>query len=167
MARMSRFFIVQIGTYPPGPVIRFAHCRLRLCLRRRGEWREVLRGIAREGVGFSWHYPFAQSHQNSPECNPLRKPCAPLFLAGKGAGGIGLWRRVVRRTQRSGNDEAVVGMCGVIRAIRAIRLIRDSDAAGWRGEAARAVEWSGLLLGVQHALKVRPKHLSGRLKFGY
>ena len=31
----------------------------------------------------------------------------------------------------SGNDEAVVGMCGVIRVICVIRLIRDSDTAGW------------------------------------
>ena len=29
-----------------------------------------------------------------------------------------------------GNDEAVVGMCGVIRVICVIRLIRDSDTAG-------------------------------------
>ena len=34
-----------------------------------------------------------------------------------------------RRTQRSGNDEAAVGMCGVIRVICVIRLIRDSDTA--------------------------------------
>ena len=63
----------------------------------------MAKGFARDlrEIGFLWHYPFAQSHQNSPGCNPLRKPCAPPFLVGKGAGGIGF----------------AVGWCGVIRAI--------------------------------------------------
>ena len=34
-----------------------------------------------------------------------------------------------------GNDEAAVGMCGVIRAICVIRLIRDSDTDGRSGRA--------------------------------
>ena len=50
-----------------------------------------------------------------------------------GRGDRSLWRQGMRRTQLSGNDEAVVGMCGVIRVIRVIRLIRDSDTAEWRG----------------------------------
>ena len=51
-------------------------------------------------------------------------------------GGLSLWLR-------QGNDEAAVGMCGVIRVIRVIRLIRDSDTDGRRGEAARVAGWRG------------------------
>ena len=45
--------------------------------------------------------------------------------ANNGAGGIGLAKDIAEE-----NDEAAVGMCGVIRVIRVIRLIRDSDTAG-------------------------------------
>ena len=43
----------------------------------------------------------------------------------------------MRRTLRSGNDEAVVGMCGVIRVICVIRLIRDSDTVARMGTHGR------------------------------
>ena len=36
----------------------------------------------------------------------------------------------VRHARADGNDEAAVGMCGVIRVICVIRLIRDSDTVG-------------------------------------
>ena len=56
------------------------------------------------------------------------KPSKQLGIQKGQARGLSL------RVMAAGNDEAAVGMCGVIRAIRAIRVIRDSDTAGWGWE---------------------------------
>ena len=125
---------------PPNPVTRFAHCRLRLCLQGRGNCERFCEGNGERLLGF-----MAQSIRAKPskqtEIQTIKQPYAPPFLVGKGAGGIGLWRRGIRRTQRMGKMKRRWG-CGVIRVICVIRLIRDSDTAGRRwartgGEAER------------------------------
>ena len=127
---------------PPNPVIRFAHCRLRLCLRGRGNGDGSSEGLLERFFGFYGVIYLRKAIKTARETNHQKTMCSP-FPCRKGDRGdrsckkdrhrgLSLWVMAagMRRTQRSGNDKAAVGMCGVIRAIRVIRLIRDSDTAG-------------------------------------